>query len=331
MITVNHQNTKKLWKTRVTRFIPYIFAILILILIPIFVPAYIQNLLTLVIIYAIFAMSLNILAGYTGLISLGHAAFFGVGGYTVAIFIQKLGITSFWIGAPAGILMAGIIAAVLGLIALRVSGNYFLLVTFGLSELLVVVASKWYAVTNGTDGIANLPLPNVNIPNFHFNYTSFYFFVSIVFIVCYFLMFRFIHSPFGEALQGIRESETRMRALGYNVWFYKYVAFIVAGIFAGVAGVLFAHYNGVVVPFQLDIPVSTLALLICIAGGLRIIWGPVLGSVVVVLVQYFSSIYFPERWPLVLGIVFILTVMFLRGGIALKLIKLWNKVTYGST
>ncbi len=322
---------KKVWKSRMARFIPYVFALLIIFLMPLFLPGHIQNLLTLVIINAIFAMSLNILAGYTGLMSLGHAAYFGTGGYTVAILMQKLDITSFWAVAPAGIVMAAIMAALLGLVALRVSGNYFLLITFGLSALLAAIASKWYAMTNGTDGIANMPMPVINIFDIEFNYTGFYFFVAIIFIIFYFLMYRFIHSPFGKALQGIRENEPRMRVLGYNAWLYKYIAFIVAGAGAGFAGVLFSHYNGVIIPYHLDIAESTLGLLICIIGGLGIIWGPVIGSVVVVLVQYFSSIYFPERWPLVLGIVFVVSVMFLRGGIAARLIKLWNKVIYGST
>jgi len=312
------------WQRRLGKFTPYIASGIIFIILPIFLPVYVQSLMTKVIIYAIFAMSLNIIMGYTGLLSLGHAAFFGVGGYTTAILIVKFGVESFWITTPLGILMAALIAAMFGIIALRVSGVYFLLVTFALSMLLNSIASKWYAMTNGTDGLAGLPRPDLGLPWLTWNSISFYFFVFIIFIICFYLMYRVVKSPFGRALQGIRGNETRMRTLGYNVWLYKYLAFIIGGLFAGVAGILFAHHNGIITPFHLGVIVSTLAMLICIIGGLGIIWGPVIGSLVIVFVEYFSSIYVPERWPLILGGVFIIAVMFLRGGIAPQLLKLWK-------
>jgi len=313
---------------RLKRFSPYILGLLVLIVLPLLVPDYIDDILTSMLIYAIFAMSLDILMGYTGLMSLGHAAFFGVGGYGVAIFIDRLGIESFWIVAPVGIVLATIMAAILGIIALRVSGIYFLLVTFALSMTLEAVANKWRSLTHGIVGLANLPKPVLGIPNFQWDSTNFYYFILIALIICYFLMYRFVHSPFGSALQGIRESETRMQALGYNTWFYKYIAFIVSGLFAGVAGVLFAHYNSVISPYHFNITVSALAMLFCIAGGLGTLWGSLIGVALIQLVQYFASIYAPYRWPLILGGVFILTVMFFRGGFAPVLTKLWNKVIW---
>ena len=142
---------------------------------------------------------------------------------------------------------------------------------------------------------------------------------------------RLVNSPFGHALQGIRENETRMRSMGYNTWLYKYIAFIIAGFFAGVAGMLFIHHNGIITPFHLSLTNSALAMLICIIGGLGTLWGPVAGAVVIILVEYFASLYFPARWPLVLGGVFVITVMFLRGGIAPHLQRLWSRIYYGST
>ncbi len=170
-----------------------------------------------VIIFAVFAMSLDIVMGYTGLLSLGHAAFFGVGGYTTAILMKKFDIMSFWIIAPSSILVAAIFAALLGLIALRVSGIYFLLVTFALSMLLVSLASKWYWV-NGTDGMAGILRPDIGLYRFRWNAIKFYYFTFFFFVICYFLMRCVVNSPFGYALKGIRESESRMRALGYNTW-----------------------------------------------------------------------------------------------------------------
>ena len=139
-----------------------------------------------------------------------------------------------------------------------------------------------------------------------------------------------VKSPFGRAIQGIRGSEARMRTLGYNTWLYKYIAFIIGGLFAGVAGLLFAHHNGIISPFHLGVVVSTLAMLICIIGGLGTLWGPVVGSLVIVLVEYFSSIYLPARWPLVLGGSFVLCVALLPKGIAPYLQRSWKRLIYGS-
>jgi len=286
---------------------------------------------TKVLIFALFAMSLDIIMGYTGLLSLGHAAYFGVGGYTVGILITKGGIDSFWIIAPCAILIAAITAAILGIIALRASGIYFLLVTFALSMLLNSIAIKWYSLTQGTDGFPGLLRPDLGLPWLHWSTTSFYFFVLLACIICFYLMYRFTKSPFGRALQGIREAEPRMRALGYNTWLYKYIAFIVAGAFAGIAGMFFAYHNGYVSPVNLGILYSGLVMLICIIGGLGTLWGPIIGALVIILVEYFSSIYVPERWPLILGGVFVLSVIFLRGGIGPHLFRIWKRVSYGST
>ena len=166
-------------------------------------------------------------------------------------------------------------------------------------------------MTRGADGLVGIPRPVLGLPWLTWNHINFYYFVLIVFLICFLLIYRLVHSPFGDALQGIRESEPRMRALGYNTWLYKYIAFIIAGLFAGVAGVLFVHHNSMITPFQLGVTVSTLAMLMCIVGGLGTLWGPVIGALVIVIIEYFSSLYIPERWPLVLGGVFFLTVMFL--------------------
>ena len=321
------------WQEQLVRFAPYIVSGLILVILPLAVPPYLRSMLTKVLIFAIFAMSLNLSWGYTGLISLGHAALFGVGAYVSAILIMRFGIESFWISAPSGILTAGLLAAFFGIIALRVSGIYFLLVTLALGQLVYYIAIAWRPVTGGTDGVIGIPRPDLGLPWFTWNATSFYFFVLLAFVICFFLLYRLVNSPFGRALQGIREDEPRMRCLGYNTWLYKYVAFIVAGMFAGVAGVLFGHFFGAVVPVHTSVITSTLVLLMVIVGGPRVIFGPVIGAAVVVLLEYFASIYTPARWPLILGAVFVIAVMFLRGGISLYLVRLWRRVSYqyGST
>jgi branched-chain amino acid transport system permease protein len=160
---------------------------------------------------------------------------------------------------------------------------------------------------------------------------SFYYLVFIAFVIAVFLIFRIVKSPFGEALQGIRENEPRMRALGYNTWLYKYVCFILAGLFAGVAGVFFASLNGIVSPTHLDVSTSTIAMLMVVLGSTSIIFGPLVGSVLVIILENVAMIYAPERWPLILGGIFILAVMFLRNGISVYFLDFWRKVTRGSS
>jgi branched-chain amino acid transport system permease protein len=303
---------------------------LIVIALPPFFSAYIQSMVIKVLIFGIFAMSLNLLWGYTGLFSLGHAAYFGIAGYTVGILTVRCGIESFWITAPAGILMAVLFAAILAIPALRVSGDYFLLVTLAMGELLYSAALKWRTMTGGSTGLSGIPLPDLGLPFITMNDTIFYYLVFIIFIISTFIIYRVIKSPFGHAIQGIREDESRMAALGYNVWLYKYIAFILGGLFAGVAGVLFAHYSGIMVPRHLGVMTSTWVLLMVIIGSCTTAFGPVLGAATMILLEHISSIYIPERWPLILGGVFVVAVMFLPGGISVYLLKFWRRVSYGS-
>ncbi len=283
-----------------------------------------------ILVFGIFALSLNILWGYTGLFSLGHAAYFGVAGYTSGILLVNLGIKNFWITAPVGFLTAVVFAAILAVPALRMSGAYFLMVTLAMGELIFSVAEKWRSVTHGGDGLVGISLPNLHL-GFTMNNLYFYYLVFIFFIVCGFLIYRIVNSPFGDALQGIRENEPRMRSLGYNTWLYKYMAFVIGGLFAGVAGVLFGHFTGIMAPGHIGIVTSTLVMLMVILGGSSTIFGPVLGAAIVLILEHVASIYAPERWPLILGAVFVMAVMFLRGGISLHLLKLWRKLGRGST
>lgn len=302
---------------------PYMLACAVLLALFPVLPAYAGSMLTQILIFGIFAMSLNLLVGYTGLFSVGHAAFFGVGGYTAAFLTVKAGISSFWLAAPAGILMAGVVAAIFGIIALRTQGLYFLFITLALGELLSSVAFKWNAVTGGYSGLFGIGYPDLNLP-FAFNATSFYYLVLVIFIFCAFLMYRLIKSPFGSALQGIREDERLMQHLGYNTWLHKYMIIIISGAFAGFAGILFGYSNSIIVPSHLSLTMSMTAVLMVMVGGSRNTFGPVIGAVVVLFMQYYASIFTPERWPLILGGVFVFSVMFLRGGISIYLLRLWN-------
>lgn len=330
---VEKKPIRQTWQGHLVRFAPYITGGTILILLPPFLPVYVQSLMTKTLIFAIFAMSLNLLMGYTGLFSLGHAAYFGAGGYAIGVLAVRYHIHSLWIGAPLAILITGLVAAVLGTIALRLSGIYFLLITFALGQLLFSVAwkLKWLK-SSGVEGIAGIPKPDLGIPWFTWDTSSFYYFVFLVFVLCFFLLYRGTSAPFGLTLKGIRECESRMQSLGYHTWLHRYITFIIAGMFAGVAGVLFSYHNGLIIPAHFGVVTSTLAMLMVIIGGAGTLFGPVIGAAVIVFVEFFSSVYAPERWPLILGAVFIASVMYLRGGIGPHLLALWKKGShrYGS-
>ena len=306
--------------------LPYsVFAALIIVVL-LTTSNYIGSLITRMMIFAIFAMSMNLLGGYTGLFTLGHAAFLGVAGYTTAILYVTAGVKSFWITFPASIIMSGVTAAIFGLIALRVSGMYFLLVTMGLGELLYSLAVKWRSVTGGENGLPGTSLPDLNIPGITMNNMGFYFLVFIVFVISLILIYRVVKSPFGLVLQGIRDNEPRMRALGYNTWRYQYSVYILGGLFAGVAGALFAHWGRVMVPLHLGTGTAILAILMSLLGSDRLIFGPALGALLLVSLEQITSFIIPERWPLILGAIFVFVVMFLRAGVGEFLLKLWGKV-----
>jgi branched-chain amino acid transport system permease protein len=318
---------------QLSRLVPYIIIGGVLAILPPFLSSYIQSVVTRFLIFALFAMGYNLAFGYTGLLSLGHAAFFGAGGYTVAVLKLQYGTDLFWIGAPLGILIAALIAAVFGIIALRVSGIYFLLVTFALGQLLYSVAwnVKWLN-TPGMQGISGLSLPTLGIPGFGLNVTSFYYLVLLIFAISFHSLFRIVNSPFGHALVGIREGEARMQCQGYNTWLYKYLAFVISGVFAGVAGVLFAYYNYLISPHHLGVGTSFLPMCMSIIGGVGTLLGPVIGAALIIFVELFASIMTPERWPLILGGLFVIAIMFARQGLAVYLGRIFNKIGhyYGS-
>jgi len=313
-------------RSRLHRYIPYLFILVVLVAVPPFLGTYTQSIVTKVLIFAIFAMSLDVLMGYTGLISFGHAAFFGMAGYSVGILIINYGITSFWLVLPITLVLTALLAAVIGYLSLRVSGIYFLLVTMAFGQLLFIVATKWYSLTGGTDGLVGIPRPDLGLDLGSWTTLSFYFFVLVFFVICYYILYRIVHSSFGRALVGVRENEPRMRSLGFNTWALKYVGIIVAGVFAGVAGLLFAYFYGAMVPEYFALETSALPMLMVIMGGAATLWGPALGAAVIILVQQYAGIYMPDRWPMILGAIFVLCVMFVRGGFARYLSNAWNRV-----
>jgi branched-chain amino acid transport system permease protein len=314
-------------RNRLLRFAPGIILALFLIALPLFMGVALVGLFTKILIFALLVMSLDLLVGYSGLWSFGHAAFFGIAAYTTGILIVRYDITSFWLSAPAGVLMAVIAACIFGFIALRVSALYFLLITLALGQLVFGLVNtsigKLGALTGGNDGLVGITYPDMGLS---FSSTSYYYFVLVIFVICALLLYLLTRSPFGYGLRGIRESEIRMRCLGYNTWLYKYIAFIVASLFAGIAGVLYIHFNHFISPASVGIGNAGIIWLMLIIGGTGTLWGGIIGSGVLLVLQYYISVFTPERWPLIMGVCFIAVVMFFRGGIFTYLSNLWDRV-----
>jgi len=301
--------------------------------VPLVLSSYHQTLITRFLIFALYAMSFNLAFGYTGLLSLGHGAFFGAGAYCVGLLTMHAGIDSLWIGLPLGVGLAVLVAALFGLIALRASGIYFLLVTFALGQMCFSVAwnFKWFN-SPGMRGITGLDLPTLGIKGLALTTLSYYYLVLGAFLVSLVVLYLIVRSPFGLSLVGIREDEKRMEAVGYNTWLHKYLAFVISGLFCGLAGVLFAYYNNMVEPNHLGIDTSFLPMVMAIIGGQGSLFGPVIGAAVIVFFQEFVSMVMPIRWPLVLGSLFVVSIMLARQGIWVYLNMLLNRMMgrYGS-
>jgi branched-chain amino acid transport system permease protein len=295
---------------------------------PPFLPPFLLTLLTQTLIYAIVAMSLDLILGYTGLSSLGHAAYLGIGAYSVGILSTRHG-AGFWTTLVVGIVLAVAVAALFGLVALRATGVYFLMITLALGMVVWGLANRWVSLTQGDNGIASVPRPDLGLPWSFTRALPFYYLVLAGFALAFLVLRIVVRSPFGHTLIGIRESESRMRTLGYNVWLHKYVAFVISGGVAGFAGVLWAHYNGFVSPSDLDLAVSIEVLLMVALGGRGTLFGASVGAAVIVLLKNLVSVY-THRWLMLLGIVYIFTIRYAPEGIvgALKQWARWSRVRF---
>jgi branched-chain amino acid transport system permease protein len=271
--------------------------------------------------FSILALSLDILLGYTGLVSLGHAAFFAISGYAVAI-ISVRWTADLAVTFPLGIAIAAALALPVGWLSIRLSGFYFLMITFALAQMVFTAAFRWKRLTGGSDGIL-VPGPQLFGQPVLQSRAALYYFTLAVFAVACALMYWIIRSQFGRALVGIRENTRRMRALGYNVRRYKLVAFVIAALFGGVAGVLNAQLNLFVAPEAAHWSQSALVLVMVLIGGSGYFLGPIIGAIIVLGLQHWLSSY-TEYWGLVLGLLFIVLITGAREGIVGIAAGLWR-------
>ena len=310
-------------KLRAYRYAPFILVIALLALAPMAIHnQFIISMLTSSLIYALFAASQDVIMGYGGMRSFGHAAYFGLGGYAVGLFFKYTQINNFWLNIVIAIVVCAIMSAIISYFTLKFSGTYFLIVTMAFGQLLSVTAQKTPNITGGSDGLTGIPRPNLGWA-IEWDQVKLFYLVLVMFVICFAILRRIMTSSFGRTIVGVRENEGRMKALGYNTWKTKYVACIVAGVFAGIAGMLYAHVYMIMVPSDLDLTKSALPMLMVIMGGGSTLWGPAIGAFIITLFQTFAGILSPQRWPLMLGLLYVICVLFLRGGISPYLVRLY--------
>jgi branched-chain amino acid transport system permease protein len=277
------------------------------------------NLASQILIAAIFALSLNLLVGFGGMTSLGHASYLGVAAYLSALLTSRYG---FGHGTAALISILGtiVMAAFFGLIALRATGLGFLMITLALSQVLWGLAYRMSDVTNGDNGITGLTRPapfGISLDSA----ASFYWFALVVTAFAFLMMAIFVSSSFGSSLKGVRDQPRRMAALGFNPWMIRWITFIYAGFWGGIAGLLYVYYNKYIHPTSLSTTSSAEALLGVIAGGSGTLGGPAVGAALVLLLKNYASAYV-ERWNMLLGLVFLFIVLVMPTGIVPGMQKL---------
>jgi branched-chain amino acid transport system permease protein len=273
-----------------------------------------------ILLYAIFALGLNVLVGYAGLVSLGHAGLFGVASYAVA---SLLAAGYGHAVAIAGALAIGLVfTAGFAALALRATGISFIMITLALGEILWGLAYRWISLTNGDNGInvSSRPMPfGIALGSAR----AFYDTTLIVFLVAVAAAAIFVHSPFGATLCGTRDQPRRMTALGYHVWMIRFGAFMFSGLLTSVAGILFVYYNEFISPQTLALPASAEALLMVISGGAGTLLGPIVGAGLVVIMKNVVSAYI-VRWNFMLGAIFVAIVVFMPEGLVPGAVRLWR-------
>lgn len=303
-----------------------VFSLVVLVavfsLLPFVLSTYRLGLVTSALILAILAMSANLLLGFLGLASVGQATFFGVAAYAVAIFTRLWGGAS-WSAIGVGLLAALATGLVVGPLAIRTRDIFFLVIMLAFCQILYGVAYRWRSVTGGDDGLPGLARPEL-IPGLNLNSPVVYYgFAVLIFLVVIGAFWLLVNSPLGLALKGIKDSETRMRALGYNVWLYKYLTFLVSALIGGISGVLHAYFYGCPNPADFSLIHSSSALLMVILGGPGTLFGPLVGSLIIVFVRDIVS-SFTDRWLIFLGFAYVCTVLFFPAGLLTTLRK-WKK------
>jgi branched-chain amino acid transport system permease protein len=308
-----------------TRLIGYgLPVVIVLLVLPFVVEPYQIVLLSYGLIFAIAALGFNLLLGYTGLLSFGHSAYFGAGAYAVAFIVKYLKVESMELFVVGGILAAVVVAALFGFLCVRYTRIFFGILTLALSQVLWSLAFKFFWVTGGTDGL-RVPTPTLLAgtvrlasgpagDKLEFLSHRYYYYVLALFVACVVLMWVVVHSPFGKALQAIRDNETRAEFVGVQVWHYRWVAFLISGAFTGLAGALWVPLNGLTTPDILHWQFSGEMVFFTVLGGFQTFFGPIVGAVVFNYLKTFAVGY-TVYWQMFLGVVLVVLVLVLPAGI----------------
>jgi branched-chain amino acid transport system permease protein len=277
-----------------------------------------------VVIWALFATSLNLLVGYTGLVSFGHAAYFGIGAYTTGILMKKLGV-SFLLALPAAWVVAGLFAVFFGFFCVRLTRIYFAMLTLAFAQIVWAICFKWNEVTGGEQGMPEIPYPSFDwvekasgwLPFLGGYRTSdyFYFLCLVLVAAALWILRRIVGSPFGRMLTTIRENPERAEFIGVNVRRYELAAFVLAGAFAGLAGGLFGIFNRGVFPDFAYWTKSSEVLIMTLLGGMSTFYGPALGAALLLWLNQ-QIVSYTEYWPFILGTILVVLLFVFPGGIA---------------
>jgi branched-chain amino acid transport system permease protein len=311
--------------------------LLLLILVPSFISTYQTQLLTYGLIAAIAALGFNLLLGYTGLLSFGHSAYFGIGAYTVALVVQHLNQHSMEFYILIGIPVVAVVSAVFGYICVRHTQIFFGILTLALSQVVYSLALKLYWVTGGSDGM-RVPRPTLfggllsfsGPGGFQKFITSYYYYVLGIFAVCVILMWVIVHSPFGKVLQAIRDNEIRARFIGLRIRRFRWISFLVSGSFTGLAGILWVPLNGLTTPEVLYWTFSGEIVFTALLGGFRNFTGPIVGGMVFTYLRTYA-VATTEYWQLLLGAVLVTLVLVLPTGIVGALSKVGRMLSKRSS
>jgi branched-chain amino acid transport system permease protein len=278
-----------------------------------------------VLVFAIFALSLDLLVGYAGMPSLGHAAFFGAGAYAAGIAGQRLETEQLLVTLGAAALVAALLALVIGVLVVRSEGIFFLILTLAFAQIVFAIAFQWTALTGGSNGLAGVSRPA--IAGMDFNAPDrMYVLVAVTFVLVALLLWRIVRSPYGRALVGVRENERRMRALGYDTARLRLSAFVLAGTIAGIAGALSAYSLRFVSAQDVGLATSVRGFVMVLIGGAGTLVGPVLGAGVVMYIERILSSAIPVA-ETVLGLVFIAFVLLARQGLVGLGRSAWSRVS----
>lgn len=301
-------------------------------LVPMALQKYHVNMLTEIIIFALYAVSYNLLLGYAGLLSFGHAMFFGTGAFATAVALIHIPGLSLWGAIGIAVVVTTATGFVIGGLLLRHKGSYFALLTLAFNSLFYAVATKWHAVTGGDDGLSiTRPALNLGIATVKMAAISNFYYFTLVFagaamVFCWY----FTRTAMGQTVLLMRENEERMKFLGYNTNISRLILFTFTGAVAGLAGAFYTLHFQFVSISAVSVDMTTAVLLMTFVGGTRTFWGPILGSFVYIILQnYLSDI--TDRWPLFMGLIFIFLVLLIPGGLSQIIVSIKDWLTQKRT